>query len=207
MGQPLRKSTPAFTYADYCAWPEDERWELINGEAYAMAAPNRVHQTTVGELFRQIANYLIEKPCRPFIAPFDVRLPEGQEADDQVTTVVQPDISVICDPDKLDERGCRGAPDWVIEVLSPGTAARDQIEKRDVYERAGVGEFWLVHPTDHVVTIYTLDAERRYGKPAIHATTGQLVSGLFPELQIDWALVFPDALVQSSPSPAGRSGA
>jgi len=207
MGQSLRKSMPVFTYADYCAWPEDERWELIDGEAYAMAAPSRIHQTTVGELFRQVANYLMDKPCRPFIAPFDVRLPDRQEADDAVTTVVQPDISVICGPDKLDERGCRGAPDWVIEVLSPSTAAKDQIEKRDSYERAGVREFWLVHPTDHVVTIYTLDAERRYGKPAIHATTGLLASNLFPELQIDWRLVFPDAVVQSSPLPAGRGGA
>ena len=206
MGQSLRKSMPVFTYADYCAWPEDERWELIDGEAYAMAAPSRIHQTTVGELFRQVANYLMDKPCRPFIAPFDVRLPDRQEADDAVTTVVQPDISVICGPDKLDERGCRGAPDWVIEVLSPSTAAKDQIEKRDSYERAGVREFWLVHPTDHVVTIYTLDAERRYGKPAIHATTGQLASSLFPELRIDWALVFPDAAARSSRAPSPPAG-
>lgn len=204
MGQPLRKPKLTFTYANYCDWPDDERWELIDGEAYAMAAPSRAHQTAVGELFRQIANYLMGKPCRPFIAPFDVRLPDRQEVDDEVTTVVQPDISVICDPDKLDDRGCRGAPDWVIEVLSPSTAARDQIEKLAVYERAGVPEVWLVHPTDHVLIIYTQGENRRYGKPAIHETTGTLASGLFPELLIDWELVFPNATTRSSrlPSPS-----
>ena len=153
MGQPLRKSPTIFTYADYCRWPDDERWELIEGMAYRMVTPGLVHQAVVGELFLQIANYLRGKPCRPFIAPFDVRLPRGNEADEEVTTVVQPDISVICDPDKLDDRGCRGAPDWVIEVLSPNTAAKDQIQKLAAYEQAGVREVWLVHPTDRVVIV------------------------------------------------------
>ena len=201
MGQPLRKPITIFTYADYRAWPDDERWELIDGEAYAMAAPGLAHQTVVGELFRQIANHLVDKPCRPFVAPFDVRLPRGNEADDDVTTVVQPDISVICDPAKLDERGCRGAPDWVIEVLSPSTAAKDQIQKLAAYERAGVAEVWLVHPTDHVISVYTLSADGGYGKPAIHETTGTLAPGLFPDLLIEWGLVFPDASVETVPPP------
>ena len=199
MGQPLRKPATIFTYADYCRWPDDERWELIEGEAYAMAAPGLAHQTTVGELFRQIANHLVGKPCRPFVAPFDVRLPRGNEADDDVTTVVQPDISVICDPAKLDERGCRGAPDWVIEVLSPSTAAKDQIQKLAAYEHAGVAEVWLVHPTDHVVIVYTLNAAGGYGKPAIHETRETLTPGLFPELLIEWGLIFQDLTTRLSP--------
>ena len=199
MGQPLRQSTTPFTYADYCGWPDDQRWELIDGEAYAMTAPDLAHQTVVGELFRQIANHLAGKPCRPFIAPFDVRLPRGNEADDDVTTAVQPDISAICDPAKLDERGCRGAPDWVIEVLSPSTAAKDQIQKLAAYERAEVQEVWLVHHTDHVVSVYTLNAAGGYGKPAIHETTGTLAPGLFPDLLVDWGLIFQDSTARLSP--------
>jgi len=199
MGPALRQSAPVFTYADYCHWPDDERWELIDGEAYAMAAPGLAHQTVVGELFRQIANYLVGKPCRPFVAPFDVRLPRLDEGDKDTTTVVQPDITVVCDPTKLDERGCRGAPDWVIEVLSPSTAAKDQIQKLAAYERAGVQEVWLVHPTDRVVIIYTLTADGGYGKPAIHETTGTLPSGLFAELLVDWGLIFEDTTVSPTP--------
>lgn len=199
MGYPLHKPPEVFTYADYCRWPDEERWELIDGVAYAMTAPGLAHQTVVGELFRQIANYLLDKPCRPFVAPFDVRLPEHRQTDDEIITVVQPDISVICDPAKLDERGCRGAPDWVIEVLSPSTAAKDQIHKLAAYERAGVREVWLVHPTDRVVIVYTLIAERSYGKPAIYETTGTLAAVLFPELLIDWGLMFEDAAPQPSP--------
>ncbi len=205
MGHALRKPATTFTYTDYCRWPDDERWELIDGVAYAMAAPGLIHQTVVGELFRQIANHLIGHPCRPFVAPFDVRLPRGSEADDDISTVVQPDITVVCDPAKLDERGCRGAPDWVIEVLSPSTAAKDQIQKLAAYEQAGVPEVWLVHPTDRVVSIYALDPQGFYGKPAIHETVGALAPGLFADLLIDWGLVFPEPAVQASPSPAEDS--
>lgn len=202
MTQPLLKPRrDGFTYGDYCRWPDDERWELIDGEAYAMAAPGLAHQTVVGELFRQIANHLVGKPCRPFVAPFDVRLPRGDETDAEVTTVVQPDISVICDSAKLDERGCRGAPDWVVEVLSPSTAAKDQIQKLAAYELAGVREVWLVHPTDHVVIVYTLSAGGGYGKPAIHETKEALTPGPFPDLPIEWALVFPDANAEAAPPP------
>ena len=118
-----------FTYGDYRRWPEEERWELIGGEVYDMCpAPTRIHQDFVVELAIQIGSFLRDKPCRLYIAPFDVRLPEADETDDEVNTVVQPDVVVICDPAKLDDKGCRGAPDWIIEVLSPRTAVKDQIE-------------------------------------------------------------------------------
>ena len=114
-----------FTYADYAKWPEDERWELIEGVAYAMAAPSRIHQKYILEMSVQIATYLRGKSCEVYPAPFDIRLPNHNEADNDVDTTVQPDLAVICDKNKLDDKGCRGAPDWIIEVLSPSTALND----------------------------------------------------------------------------------
>ena len=177
------------TYADYCSWPDDIRYELIDGIAYAMGpAPARRHQEVAGKIFRQVADALDGAPCRPYIAPFDIRLPHSNEADDHVTTVVQPDISVIFDKSKLDERGCRGAPDWVIEVLSPATASHDQVIKRALYERVGVREFWLVHPVDRVVTIYLLD-NSTYGKPYVQELTGTTRAHVLPDVIIDWERV------------------
>ena|SRR5680860_49944 len=178
-----------YTYRDYCAWPDDERWELIDGQAYNMSpAPTRRHQDVVVELSRQIANFLRDHPCRVYTAPFDVRLPRASEADNEVDTVVQPDISVICDSRKLDDAGCRGTPDWIIEVLSPGTAVKDQIRKRELYQRHGVREYWLVHPVDRVLTIYQLEGTE-YGKPEIRATEGITSTGVIGELEIDWAFM------------------
>ena len=188
MGLPKR-DLERHTYADYASWPEQIRYELIDGIAYAMGpAPARRHQEVAGEIFRQIADALEGSLCRPYMAPFDVRLPRAGEADDAVDTVVQPDISVVCDKAKLDDRGCRGAPDWIVEVLSPATASHDQIVKRALYERVGVREYWLVHPADLVVTIYLLHAGA-YGKPAVHELAGTTAATVLPEVSIDWARV------------------
>jgi len=193
MGMPLRHQATGFTYADYKGWPEGERWELIDGQAFAMSpAPSNFHQLIVGELFRHIANYFHGKSCRPFVAPFDVRLPIAGTADQQIDTVVQPDISLVCNPDKLkDNHGCLGAPDWVIEVLSPSTAVHDQRTKRALYERHGVAEYWLVHPGDRSVTIYRLD-NQAYGKPLVFGTEDACGPAAFPELIISVAAVFSD---------------
>lgn len=188
MGLPLRDNEH-HTYADYCDWPEDVRYELIDGMAYAMGpAPSRAHQEMVGELFFQVRRALEGKRCRAFIAPFDVRLPRSAESDDRVDTVVQPDLTVVCDHAKLDERGCRGAPDWIVEVLSPRSAGHDQTVKLERYERAGVTEVWLVHPTDHVVTVFRL-RDGAYGRPAIHETRGELSVGVLPGIVIDWEAI------------------
>jgi Uma2 family endonuclease len=180
-----------FTYADYASWPDGERWELIEGEPFAMSpAPARVHQEVVVELLAQIHQAISGGPCRVYVAPFDVRLPEQDEADEVVETVVQPDISVVCDPGKLDEKGCRGAPDWIVEVLSPRTAAKDQIVKRDLYQRRGVREYWLVHPTDRLVFLYSLEGNF-YAGPDIRPTAGRTPVSCLDAVEINWDRVFP----------------
>lgn len=188
MGLP-RRDAEHHTYADYCSWPDDVRHELIDGVAYAMGpAPVRRHQGILLELARQVANVLEGSPCRPYIAPFDVRLPKTDEIDNEVDTVVQPDLVVICDRAKLDDKGCRGAPDWVVEVLSPSTAGHDQILKRALYQRVGVREYWLVHPVDRIVTIYTLNSGS-YGVPDVRELVGTLAVAVLPEIVIDWERV------------------
>lgn len=189
--QTAQQSQTGFSYGDYLTWPNDQRWELIDGVAYDMSpAPTFDHQDWVGQLYRQISNYLDDKPCRVVLAPFDVRLPKLDEADDRVETVVQPDISIICDPNKLDKAGCRGAPDWIIEVLSPGTAAKDQIIKKALYERHGVREFWLVHPVDHILTRYTL-SQGQYGPPQVDETIGETPVAVLGGLSVDWTFANP----------------
>lgn len=188
MSKPARHIQQHFTYGDYRQWPEGERWELIDGEAYACAAPTRVHQKLTVELTRQIANFLQDKPCEVYAAPFDLRLPEKDEADDAVQTVVQPDIVVVCDEHKLDDKGCRDAPDWIIEVLSPSTASRDHVQKKSLYERHGVREYWLVHPTDHVLTRYRLD-NGAFGPALIEEMAGATAVAVLPGLEIVWDFV------------------
>jgi Uma2 family endonuclease len=192
MGLPQR-DTEFHTYADYLSWPDDCRYELIDGIAYAMGpAPTRKHQITVLEIARQIADALDGTPCRPYIAPFDIRLPKLKgKASSKTDTVVQPDISVICDRNKVDDKGGKGAPDWIIEVLSPATASHDQITKRDLYEKVGVREYWLVHPTDRLVTIYHL-IDGAYGKPDIRELAGQTPCRVLPEVVIGWEKVLGD---------------
>lgn len=130
-------------------------------------------------------------PCRVLVAPLDVRLPnDDRDDDDAVATVVQPDVLVVCDPAKLDEHGCRGAPDFIIEVLSRSTAARDQIIKRDLYERHGVREYWLVHPVDRIVTVYRLGPDGRYGRALVQETTGRLGIVALERGEIEWDRVF-----------------
>ncbi|MDD5272652.1 MAG: Uma2 family endonuclease [Methylovulum sp.] len=189
------KDSQYYCYGDYLTWTDDSRYELIDGQAYAMCpAPDLAHQDVAGEIYRQAANILAGKPCRAFIAPVDVRLPKHNEADQHIDTVVQPDVLVVCDSGKLDRRGVRGAPDWVVEVLSPATASHDQIRKRALYERSGVKEYWLIHPIDHLLTVYRLDGAE-YGKPALYELRGETQVSVLPDIVIHW-----DELVSRLPT-------
>lgn len=180
------KDTLFHCYGDYLTWPDDVRYELIDGVAYRMApAPDLPHQDVAGEIYFQARQALQGKSCRAFIAPVDVRLPKHSEADDKIDTVVQPDVLVVCDSNKLDRRGIRGAPDWIVEVLSPSTAGHDQIKKRQLYERHGVREYWLVHPIDRVLMVYRLQGGE-YGKPDISELKGETAVGILPEIVIQW---------------------
>jgi Uma2 family endonuclease len=181
-----RRDEQHHTYGDYLQWPEDVRYELIDGIAYLMApAPDIAHQDLAGGIYRQLGNQLVGQKCRAFIAPVDVRLPKKQEVDALIDTVVQPDVLVVCEPGKIDRRGVRGAPDFVVEVLSPSTASHDHVRKRRVYERAGVREYWLVHPTDRMVTIYRHNGIE-YAKPDYQALEGQTEITVLPGVVIAW---------------------
>jgi len=191
MGPLAEKQKERYTYRDYLNWDDGERWELIDGVPYNMTpAPNRAHQKISGELFRQFANFLIGKPCLVYAAPFDVRLPEEDESLSDISTVVQPDISVVCDSAKLDDAGCVGAPDLIVEILSPSTARRDRKEKFIRYERAGVKKYWLVDPDSKTVTVFSLGFDSRYGRPDVYGDDELIVVGILPGLEIDLSLVF-----------------
>lgn len=185
---------PRYTYGDYLLWQGDDRWELIDGAPFDISpAPGRRHQEVVVQLLTQIASFLEGNTCQVYVAPFDVRLPATDETDEAIVDVVQPDISVICDRSKLDDAGCRGAPDWVIEVVSPRTAARDHSQKRDLYERSGVREYWVVDPADQGLIVFALDsATGGFGPPRGGPAHDIAAPGLFPRLVIDWSRVFAD---------------
>ena len=151
---PLPAKTERFMFADYLTLDEDERIEIIGGEAFMMAPPSRIHQEICFEIGRQLGNYLEGKRCKVYPAPFGVRLFEQDgDSPENVDTVVEPDISVVCDRSKLDKHGCKGAPDLIVEVLSPSTQRHDQLVKLNLYQRAGVREYWIVDPENRTVRV------------------------------------------------------
>jgi Uma2 family endonuclease len=184
----------SYTYADYLTWKFEEFVELIKGKILRpMSAPTSRHQQYSINLSTEIRLFLKSKPCRVYAAPFDVRLARSTgNGDAQIKTVVQPDICVVCDLAKIDERGCLGAPDWIIEILSPGNLAHDTHTKFDLYEENGVREYWIVTPGLQTVTAYVLDAAGRYQVAAEYASPGPMPVATLPGLAVEWADVFDD---------------
>lgn len=133
-----------YTEIDYYTLPEDVRAELIDGQIYYQTAPSRIHQKILGKIHQKIANYI------------DLKAGLWEER----TTIVEPDISVICDPNKLTERGCTGAPDWIIEIISPGNSSHDYVRKLNLYAGAGVREYWIVNPINRTVLVYYLEESK-----------------------------------------------
>ncbi|MCC5945579.1 MAG: Uma2 family endonuclease [Bernardetiaceae bacterium] len=181
-----------YTYSDYLTWQLDEYVELIKGKIWKMSpAPSMRHQRISGEMHRQISNFFHRQPCQVFAAPFDVRFPKQQADDnDKIYTVLQPDLCVICDRNKLDERGCVGAPDWVIEILSLGNSEREMKHKFEIYEESGVREYWILDPHQESVLAYVLE-EGKFVCRRAPMIKGETVSPtIFPELTLDLGFVF-----------------
>ena len=190
----IKNKDQKWTYADYLTWNDGQRWELIEGEAHCMSpAPGVKHQRIAGRLFRPLSVYLQGKLCEVFFSPFDVRLSEQQDSSDNyIETVVQPDLLVVCDKSKLDDRGCNGAPDLVIEILSPSTAAHDFKTKFDLYQRFGVLEYWIIHPAEQTLLVYKRGADGLYGAADRYAGDDQVPVPLLGDLVVDLAEVFEE---------------
>jgi Uma2 family endonuclease len=184
--------TKQYTYSDYLLWQFSERVELFKGYIHKMSpAPARTHQKVSRKLTRYIDRYFENKTCEFFVAPFDVRLVnyKASKIDNQIHTVVQPDLCIICDEKKLDEKGCIGAPDLVIEILSPGNSKKEMGVKFDLYQENGVKEYWIVEPSEKTIFIYKLQHGIYIGlKPCIEG--GKITSPLFPDLDFDIEKIF-----------------
>ena len=181
-----------YTLADALAWDEQDRIELIDGYQVMMAPPTRAHQKAVMELSGQLYAYLKGKKCEVYPAPFAVRLFE-QDGDrpEDVDTLVEPDVSVVCDPSKLDDTGCRGAPDLVMEVLSPSTTRHDRFTKFNLYQRAGVREYWIIDPADKSVQVFVLEDGHYTAQD--FGTAGDTVRvNVLKDCTIDLSQVFPE---------------
>jgi len=180
-----------YTYADYLKWTFEERLELIKGKLFKMSpAPNRVHQKLSGEIFRELSNYLIGKPCEVYAAPFDVRLPRKSKDDKDILTVVQPDICVICDPSKLDDRGCIGAPDIVVEILSPGNNKKELQNKYEIYEESGVKEYWIISPQNETFLKYTLAEDGKFQTSHLMTIGDKVTTSILPGFVLDLTEIF-----------------
>ncbi len=180
------KNDRPYSYGDYLTWNDDERWELIDGIAYAMRpSPSPKHQEIFGIIFNAMFNYLQDKKCKVYSSPLDVRFQEKNKKDDQVFTVLQPDILVVCDPAKIDDRGCVGPPDLIVKILSPSSSHRDTKQKCQVYEKHGVIEYWIVYPPERIIEIFYLDNDEKYREYATYRFDDAIQGRIFSDLKVN----------------------
>ena len=176
-----QKKNEYFTYADYYSWETEERYELIDGVAYLMSAPSMKHQRVLRKLAMKIGNYLEGKKCEMFFAPFDVRL----NFDTKDNTVVQPDLLVVCDNSQLDDKGCKGAPDFIIEILSPSSGQMDIAIKLGKYLQAEVKEYWVVNPENGTIIVHILDQQKYI--TSIYGAKSVIPITVLENCQVDFA--------------------
>ena len=182
-----------YTYADYLLWRFKEQVELLRGKLFKMSpAPREIHQRVLNEINFELMSFFRNKTCRVYPAPFDVRIPaKGAKGmtDNQIYTIVQPDLCVVCDLEKIDGRGCVGAPDLVVEILSPSNSRKDLKDKYEIYQEAGVPEYWIVDADDKAIYRYVLEGDIYIGLPPV--SEGDVFhSRKFPEMEIDTKLIF-----------------
>jgi len=184
-----------YSYADYLSWKFEQALEIIKGTIVPMSAPGRIHQRASSYLNAILFNYLKDRRCEVYAAPFDVRLFDSKKslkADRDIYTVVQPDLCVVCDLEKLDDKGCLGAPDLAIEILSPGNSSREMKLKKDLYSESGVREYWIVDPIRETVYRYNPDSDRDFGRPLIFVGNESMPSLIFPDFTLSLADLFLD---------------
>ena len=182
-----------YSYAHYLTWLFDERVELIKGQIFKMSpAPSRFHQKVSIKIASPLFEFLKNKACEVYIAPFDVRFPKGSKADEDIYTVLQPDICVICDQSKLDDRGCIGAPDIVVEILSPGNNKKELLNKYNVYQEFGVKEYWIISPGEKTFLKYTLDESGKYQPSKLFTLSEVITSSVLPGFELNLDEVFKD---------------
>ena len=180
-----------YTYSDYLTWDDDVRRQLINSVVYSeISAPNRKHQDVVGSLSTIIKNYSRGKKIWIYYAPFDVRLVREGEEDLHTLNVVQPDISVFCNESMLDDKGAKGVPDWIVEILSPSNEEVDKVRKLLLYQSYGVKEYWIIDPEKKEVKIFKLNERNQYDLQSEITNTEVLIPTFFPDLNIDFNELF-----------------
>ena len=175
-----------YSYADYLVWKIKERVELLKGKILEMSVPSPIHQEISGNLQGALFVFLKNSKCKLYTAPFDVRFP--QKGESQVYTVVQPDWCVVCDFEKIDSKGCVGAPDLVVEILSPGNSKKEMKSKFALYQEEGVREYWIVDPERELVFVYVADNKKF--KPTIPIADDYVYSTIFPDFKIHTSDVF-----------------